>query len=411
MTPDHAMEPTPTRADRAGHATLAGLFPDDLRRRLLTLRHDLHRHPELSFQEHATAARLEEELRGLEGVEPRRVAETGVVARVPGRDRDAPVVAIRGDIDALPIQEETGLPYASRVEGVMHACGHDVHATWAIGAAALLHARPAAGDVLIVLQPGEETGHGADRLLESGALDEIAAIFGGHVDLRFPVGQVVAQTGPLAAATDSFRIELLGRGGHGARPHEVADPIVGAAALISALQTVVSRRLDPASPGVLSVGTIHAGTAPNVIPDRVTLSGTLRAVHPATRDLLHRELRQITHATADTYGLTADVSLELGPPAIINPPDPVAWAREAVTSLLGHDALATLESLNLAGEDFACYLQRFPGCFLRIGARAPDTQPTPAHTGRFHPADDSIFIGAAVLAETARRASAASSAP
>lgn len=398
MTPDDTLETAPI---------LAGSFSDDLRRRLVTLRHDLHRHPELSFGEHDTAERLEQELRGLDGVRPRRVAETGVVARVPGRSSDAPMVAIRGDIDALPIQEETGLPYASRVDGVMHACGHDVHATWAIGAAHLLHAQPAAGDVLIVLQPGEETGHGADRLLETGALDAVAAIFGGHVDLRFPVGQVVAQTGPLAAATDSFEVTLLGRGGHGARPHEVADPIVGAAALVTALQTVVSRRLDPASPGVLSVGTIHAGTAPNIIPDRVTLSGTLRAVDPATRDLLHSELRQITRDTAAAYGLTADVSLDLGPPAIINPPEPVGWARDAVASLLGEDALVPLNSLNLAGEDFACYLDRFPGCFLRIGARAPGEQPTPAHTGRFHPADESIFVGAAVLAETARRASGA----
>jgi amidohydrolase len=388
-------------------AAFDGLIAEELGQRLVALRRDLHRHPELSFQEHRTAERLEEELRRLNPVELRRVAGTGLVARIRGRDAGAPVVALRGDIDALPIQEETGLDYASETDGVMHACGHDVHATWAVGAATLLAAEPAAGDVLIVLQPGEETGQGATRLLEAGALDDVAAIFGGHVDLRFPVGEVVAQTGPLAAATDMFEIEVLGRGGHGARPHEVADPIVGAAALVTALQTVVARRLNPASSGVVSVGTIHAGSAPNVIPERVTLSGTLRAVDPDTRELLHRELRSITQSIAAAYGLSAELELELGPPAIVNPPEPVGWAREAVASLLGEQALVPLGFLNLAGEDFACYLERVPGCFLRIGARAPGAEAVAAHTPRFHAAEESIFVGAAVLAETARRASAA----
>lgn len=392
-------------------AALTQIFPGPLRRRLVSLRRDLHRHPELAFEEHHTAERLEQELRRLEPEELRRVSGTGVVARIRGRDPDAPVVAVRGDIDALPIQEDTGLDYASETEGVMHACGHDVHATWAVGAAALLSARPADGDVLIVLQPGEETGMGATRMLEAGALDGAGAIVGGHVDLRFPVGQVVAQTGPLAAATDMFEIEVLGRGGHGARPHEVADPIVGAAALVSALQIAVARRLNPASAGVLSVGTIHGGTAPNVIPDRVVISGTLRAIDADTRKLLHEELRRITASLATAYGLEADLSLQLGPPAIVNPEEPVQWARDAVAALLGSAALVPLGFLNLAGEDFACYMERVPGCFLRIGARPPGAEEVAAHTPRFHPADESIFVGAAVLAETARRASTALASP
>src|SRR5207244_690118 len=175
-----------------------------------------------------------------------RVAGTGVVARIPGRDGSRAPVAVRGDIDALPISESTGLPFASEHPGVMHACGHDVHATWAVGAAHLLAARPATGDVLIVLQPAEDTGRGANAVLESGALDGVAAIFGAHVDRRFAVGEVVAQEGPLAAAADTFEIELVGSGAHGARPHEAADPIVGAAALIGALQTILARRVNPA---------------------------------------------------------------------------------------------------------------------------------------------------------------------
>src|SRR5262249_21001584 len=178
-----------------------------------------------------------------------RVAGTGVVARIAGRDRRAPVVAVRGDIDALPVAEDTGLPFASHNDGVMHACGHDVHATWAVGAAALLAREPAAGDVLVVLQPAEETGKGAPAVLATGALDEVRAIFGGHVDRRFAVGQVVADEGPLAASADTFEVELHGQGAHAARPHESADPIVGLGALIGALQTIVARRLNPATPG------------------------------------------------------------------------------------------------------------------------------------------------------------------
>jgi hippurate hydrolase len=378
-----------------------------LRKRILALRHDLHRHPELAFEEHRTAERLEHELALLDPAEIRRVAGTGVVARIRGRDPEAPMVAVRGDIDALPIQEETGLPYASEEPGIMHACGHDVHAAWTVGAAHLLAREPAAGDVLVVLQPAEETGRGAAAVLESGALDGVSAIFGAHVDRRFQVGEVVAQAGPLAAAADEFRVELAGRGAHGARPHEAADPIVGAAALVTALQTIVSRRLDPAIPAVVSVGTIRGGSAANVIPERVTLSGTLRATDPRTRSLLHEEVRRISDAVAALHRLEARVELELGPPPIVNPAEAVGWAREAVEALLGPQALVPLPTLNLAGEDFAWYLERMSGCFLRVGAREPGGEPTPAHTPRFYAADESTLVGAAVLAEVARVASRA----
>jgi hippurate hydrolase len=259
------------------------LFSPALRNRLLALRRDLHQHPELSFEEEHTALRLHNELSELEPVHLERVARTGIVARIKGQSAESPVVAIRGDIDALPIDEDSGLAFSSQNQGVMHACGHDVHATWAVGAAHLLSHKPAKGDVLVVLQPAEETGEGAAAILETGALEGTAAIFGAHVDRRFALGEVVADVGPLAAASDTFTIELTGSGAHGARPHEAADPIVAAGGLISALQTIVSRRLNPAHSAVVTVGSIHAGTAPNVIPDVATLSGTLRAVDPATR--------------------------------------------------------------------------------------------------------------------------------
>ncbi len=382
-------------------------FPEAVASRLVALRRDIHANPELSFREEQTAGRLMNALSdlGIDGA--KRVAATGVVARVRGRRAGAPVVAVRGDIDALPIQEATGLPFASTAAGVMHACGHDVHASWAVGAAALLTAQPAEGDVLIVLQPAEETGKGAVAMLESGALDGVAAIFGGHVDRRFEVGQIVADEGPLAASADTFEIEILGAGAHAARPHESHDPIVAAAGIVSALQSIVARRLNPATPGVVTMGTIHAGSAPNIIPDRAVLTGTVRAVEPASRAMMLEEVRSIATAVATGYGVTARVTLDMGTPPIVNPAGPTAWAREAAATVVGRDNVVPLGFLNLAGEDFAHYMERIPGCFLRIGAREPGGAVIPAHAATFYPAETSLFVGAAVLAECARVASAA----
>jgi len=380
-------------------------MPDALRARLTDLRRSIHREPELAFEEHNTANKLERALRDVGVTDVQRVAGTAVIGRVKGTDRGAPVTAVRGDIDALPIQEDTGLPFASTHAGVMHACGHDVHATWAVGAAALLVAKPTRGDTLIVLQPAEEIGRGAAAIIASGALDGVRAIFGGHVDRRFEVGQVVSDAGPLAASADTFEIDLMGQGAHAARPHEARDPIVAAAALVTAIQTIVARRLNPATPGVVTVGHISAGKAPNVIPDRARLSGTIRAVDPVSRRMMIEELTRLAESIGAAHGVKANVSIPEGTPPLVNPEEAAAWGREAVANVLGVTALVPLGFLNLAGEDFAYYLEKMPGCFLRIGAREPGGQPTAAHSPKFFPAEESIFIGSAVLAECARVAS------
>lgn len=384
----------------------SGPFSAEEAGRLIELRRELHRHPELSWKEHQTAQRLEAALRAMNITEIRRVAGTGIVARVPGSNRNGPITAIRGDIDALPIHEATGLPFASEVAGVMHACGHDVHATWAIGAAMLLAKEPARGDVLVVLQPAEEMGNGAPAILATGVLDDVQAIFGGHVDRRFPVGQVVAQAGPLAASADAFAIDVIGKGAHGARPHEGIDPIVAAAAIVGALQTIVSRRLDPGAAAIVTVGSIHGGSAPNVIPELVQLTGTLRAMLPDVRATLHREVEAVATSVAAAHGATARVSIEHGPPPIVNPEREAGWARAAAERVLGAGSVVPFGVTNLGGEDFACYMERMPGCFLRIGAREPGGAPAPAHSPKFVAAEESIFVGAALLAECAREASA-----
>jgi amidohydrolase len=375
--------------------------------RLVALRRDLHQHPELSFQEVRTAGILERELAAVGVRHTERVGATGLVARIQGTDDRCPPVAIRGDIDALPIQEATGLPFASTTSGVMHACGHDVHATWAVGAAALLAARPARGDVLVVLQPAEEIGEGARSILASGKLDDVKAIFGAHVDRRFTVGQVVAQAGALAASADNFEIELVGRGAHGARPHESADPVVGLAALVTALQTIVARRVNPAVAAVVTVGMVSAGTAPNVIPDRASLQGTMRATDAATRALLREALADIATHVASAHGLEARVTLGMGVPPVINDPAAAGWASEAASVVLGAESVVPLGTPNMAAEDFAFYLERIPGCFLRVGARRAGEPATAAHSPHFDVAEEAIAVGAAVLAESARRASAA----
>jgi len=388
-------------------AVVRALFTDAEAALLVDLRRDLHAHPELSWKEVRTQARLEDALRGAGITDVRRIADTGLVARIPGTVRGAPIIALRGDIDALPIQEATGLPYASRHDGVMHACGHDVHASWAVGAALLLHRAPARGDVLVVLQPAEEIGQGASRVLDSGALDEARAIFGAHVDRRFEVGQVVAQAGPLAASTDSFTITLTGAGAHGARPHESADPVVGLAALITALQTIVSRRLDPAQPGVVTVGMVHGGTAPNIIPASASLRGTVRATSSAARDLIVGEVDRLAFGIAAAYRLEAVVEWGDRTPPVVNSSDGAQWAAAAATRVLGANAVVPLGTTNMGGEDFAFYLERLSGCFLRIGAREPGGDVIAAHSPRFQPAEEALFIGAAVLAECARVANGA----
>ena len=401
------MPPQSVTVDSAPHVpdTVRAYFSDELALQLSSLRRDLHRNPELSWHERRTSELLASTLESFGVTDIMRVAGTGLVARVPGSDRTAPVVALRGDIDALPIREDTGLPFSSENDGVMHACGHDVHASWAVAATRLLLESPAQGDVLVVFQPAEEVGEGARAILASGALDSVRVIFGGHVDRRFEVGQVVAQEGALAASTDTFRITITGAGSHGARPHESRDPIVGAAALIGALQTIVSRQLDPAKPGVVTVGTINGGSAPNIIPDSVQLSGTIRATTSETRALLTGEVQRIAQSIAATYGLTADVTLKGGTPPIVNPAIGANWAREAVTHVLGADALVPLGTTNMGGEDFAEYIQKIPGCFMRIGAREKGGRVIAAHSPAYYASEDALFIGAAVLAECARVAS------
>jgi len=262
-----------------------------------------------------------------------------------------------------------------------------------------------------VLQPAEEVGEGAIRMLAEGALDGVQAIFGGHVDWRFPVGEVVATDGAIAASTDTFEVVFHGRGGHGARPQDARDPIVALAAFVMEAQTLVSRRLDPGLPGVVSVTIAEAGSAANVIPERARAAGTIRATTPAARALLCDGVRAMAESVAALHGVRAVCTPSEGTPPLLNTPTAAAQARAAVREVLGEAALVALPTANMGGEDFAFYTERMPGCFLRIGTLGEGRSTAGVHTPRFDPDETALFVGGAVLAACARSASAARTAP
>lgn len=388
-------------------SSIASQFTDADHELIIALRRAIHADPELAFQEHRTQHKLREALHAIGVTDVQDIAGTGLVARIPGQTKGGPVVALRGDIDALPIGEATGQPFASVNAGLMHACGHDMHATWTAGAGLLLARHAAVGEVRLILQPAEEIGAGAPKVIASGALDGVQAIFGAHVDWRYAVGEVVADAGPLAASTDTFAITMHGRGGHGARPQDAIDPVVAMAAFVLEAQTIVSRRLDPALPGVVTVGAFNAGSAANVIPESATVLGTIRATKPESRKLLVEEVERIAHAVAASHRCSATVNITEGTPPLVNGTRASTWAQSTVRTLLGDDALRSLAVANMGGEDFAFYTERIDGCFMRVGTWSEGRPRDGVHTPRFDPDERALFVAAALLAECARTASAA----
>ncbi len=372
--------------------------------RMVALRRDLHRHPELSWQEHRTTERLVSELDRL-GLSYERPLPTGVIAEIEGPP-DVPSVAIRADIDALPIQEETGLAYASEIPGVMHACGHDAHTAMLVGAAELLLSRrdTLSAPVRLIFQPAEELGAGAKSMLEAGALTVVGAIFGGHVDRHFPTGTVVAVKGTVNASTDAFRISIRGQQGHAARPHETVDAVVAGSLIVMAVQTIVSREIDPTHPSVVSIGRFEAGSAPNVIAGTASLAGTIRAQELEVRDHLRRSIARICGAVGQLHEADIKLEIEEGTPPLVNRGPMVDVARSAAEAALGPDRVrSVVRGANMGGEDFSWYLQHVPGCYVRLGARLPDSAGYPAHSSRFEIDEEVLASGAAWFAEVAVR--------
>lgn len=377
------------------------------RERLVEVRRRIHQHPELAYEEQATAELVRERLEAL-GLDPRTgIAETGVVAELVG-NQPGPTIMLRADLDALPVQELNEVPYRSQRPGLMHACGHDGHVSALLLAAERLCARPDfAGSVRFCFQPAEEGRGGAKRMIQEGVLDGVERVFGLHVWNEMPTGTVACTPGPMLAAVDRFTIRILGEGGHAAIPQRVRDPIVAASAVVGALQTLPSRWTDPLDPLVISVGRFQAGSNWNVIPPYAELEGTCRSFAQATWEALPERLEQLVGDVARAHRCTAEVEYLRTTPPTINDPEAAELGRRVVTRLLGADAakVSGPGTRAMIGEDFAEFLQQRPGAFFLVGSRNEARGLIhPHHSDRFDFDEDALPLAARLLEELAREA-------
>jgi amidohydrolase len=378
-------------------SALAAALPE-----LIALRRHLHAHPELSGNEHQTAALVAGELRGLGWLVQEGVGRTGVLAELgpelDGAGRLAPLVALRVDMDALPVEERTGVAFASRHQGLMHACGHDIHTTVGLGVARLLAplADQLTARVRLLFQPAEETAQGAAWMLADGAMDGVEALFGVHVFPSLPVGTVGVRSGSLTAAAGELEVEVLGEGGHGARPHQSTDAIWIAARVVSGLQEAISRRLDALHPVVVSFGRIEGGKAFNVIADHVRLLGTVRCLDLEVHAQLPGWIEDTVKALCEGHGGEARVRYRCISPPVHNDPALTALVAEAAVEVLGRSNVRWLEQPSLGAEDFAELQRDTPGTMFRLGVAGPQGC-TPLHSNSFEPDEGCLAVGIQVL--------------
>ncbi len=369
---------------------------------LIDLRHDLHAHPELGYEEHRTSEVVQRELEAA-GVEFKAglAGGTGVLAHIPGGEGDP--IALRADMDALPIVEESGVPWSSKTEGKMHACGHDGHTTILIGTARALAAQSHAGTlkrpVTLVFQPAEEGGAGGQRMVQDGCLDgsiigpPVRRIFGLHGWPAIALGTFASRPGPLLAAADGFEARITGRGGHAAMPHLCIDPIAAAAAVIQSAQHVVSRGVDPVQGGVLSITRVEGGTTHNIIPESVFLQGTTRSLEEEAGRVLHTRFDRVLEEVASAHGCTAEIDWKDGYPVTRNDEAAFEEWRGAMVAAFGESQIRTMAPV-MGGEDFSFYGQVVPACFFALGLRPADQDTMPGlHHPQFDFNDDAIQLG------------------
>ncbi len=337
---------------------------------VVEIRRTIHANPELAFEEKETAALVAKTLKAA-GVDVKEgVARTGVLGSIKGK-RTGKIIALRSDMDALPITEATGLPFASKNAGKMHACGHDAHTAIGLGAAMVLAElrNEISGEVRFIFQPSEERNPGgAPFMIEAGALEGVSEIYGLHVLSQADAGTVGFCQGEMMASADELYITIRGKSGHGARPQHTIDPVVTTAQVILGLQTLISRNLDPFAHGVITIGSVHGGFAPNIIPTEVKLVGTLRSMSKEWREYAHKRVHEIIEGIAHSAGCEADVHIDLGYPVLRNSDAETIFAAECAEQLLGADRVFQAERL-MGAEDFAYYLEKVPGTFYRLGIR------------------------------------------
>lgn len=379
------------------------LFPH-----IQALRQHIHAHPELSFEEHNTAGFVSEQLIAWGIPHTTGIAGTGIVALVEGKAPSSRCIAIRSELDALPILERSNAAYKSTKEGVMHACGHDVHTSILLGVAKLLHDLRSEweGTAKLIFQPGEEKHPGGGSLmLKAGVLEapKVDSILALHVYPNLPSGHVGFRSGQYMASTDEIHLTIRGKGGHAALPHLTIDPIAITAQILVGLQQVVARRANPVSPCVLSFGKISGGTVGNVIPDEVKLSGTLRTMNEDWRKEAHRLIRGYIEESCTAWGATAEIDIPLGYPSLYNDPALTARARARAEEMLGVDHVHTLD-LRMTADDFAFYSHAVPGCYFRLGtSRAGKDFTASVHTAGFDIDENAMRTGMEVMAWLAMR--------
>lgn len=371
--------------------------------RLLEIRRHLHAHPELSGQEYQTAAYVAGVLSSCGLHVQEAVGKTGVVGELDGQGNDPRRLAIRTDMDALPIQEGTQLDFASCKLGVMHACGHDVHTTLGLGTAMLLSElqNELAGNVRFIFQPAEEIAQGAGWMVRDGAMREVSNIFGVHVFPSIPARSVGVRYGALTAAADDIEIFIQGESGHGARPHEAKDAIWIAAQVITALQQAIARTQNPLRPLVLTIGQINGGRAPNVIADQVHMAGTVRSLHPETHENLPQWLEHIIASICQTYGARYELKYQRGVPSVQNDPGMTQLLEAAAREAWGDEHVQTIPEPSLGAEDFSLYLEQAPGSMFRLGVGFADRPNYPLHHPRFEVDEAAIITGVVTLAYAA----------
>lgn len=371
---------------------------------LVELRRSFHRHPELSGQEHRTAGAIAHQLRGMGLDVTEGVGGTGVVGLLQGGS--GPCVGVRVDIDALPVTEATGAAYASQEPGVMHACGHDAHIACGLGAARLLAtwASELPGSVKFIFQPSEEVVSGAMRMLEEGVLEDppVARCVSFHVSALYPVPVVCFSHGPKMAGTNSFVIEVRGKSGHAGYPHLAVDPIPIAAQIVLALQTIVSRQVQPTEPAVVTLGTIHGGTKCNIIGDRVVMEGTMRFFSEGLRDAMVAWAQRIVEGVADAMGGAAEIAFDQSTPPLICDDRVTDRAMAACVTALGQGSVVLHDERFMGGEDFAFFAERVPSTHFWLGIREPGSDHwPPLHADRFDIDEKALPVGAAALAASA----------
>ena len=378
-----------------------------LRDEIVSIRRDLHMHPELGFQEVRTARIVAEKLGELGYEVATGVGKTGVVGLLQGGQPGERTVLLRFDMDALPIEEANDVSYRSQSPGVMHACGHDAHVAVGIGVANVLmkHRDQIPGTIKLMFQPAEEGLGGAKAMIADGVLKgpNVDVALGLHVSSQIPVGKVAFRSGPMMAASDRFEVLVKGRGGHGAHPEQTIDAVMVAAHIVVALQTIIARNLNPEEIGVVTVGAIHAGEAPNVIAETALMRGTIRSFTPETRELLHRRVKEIATGVATTFGAQAEVTSVFGVDATVNAEAPSAVVRKAAAEVFG-DAHVDTNYRTTGGEDFSAVLAAVPGNFFMLGARNDERGLNfPHHNPRFDIDESSLPKGVAILCDAAVR--------